>query len=690
MKIKRSKILLTSLMIGISGTLCLSFTGREKTGLIDHNQLASEYFNTDAQWYLNNIPFFECSDKKIQEVYYYRWKLYKAHIRNVGEDGYLITEFIDHVGWDKDPYCSINDCAGMHIYEGRWLKDNRYLDGYIDYMYRGGGNNCIYSENVADGTYARYLVNSDSDFVVGQLGLMQHVYNLWTDNEYFTHYDLNKNLYHIMPGRDATEYSIADIDAQGWVDRKGGESFRPTINAYMFGNALAISKIAGLKGDTLLSRSYFKKAADIKANVQLSLWNDSLEHFIDRYKVNNQFVRYWDFIRGRELAGMVPWMYNLPDNTLRFNSAWKHVTDTTQLLGKFGLRTVEPSYPNYMRSYDGVDCQWNGPSWPFQTTQTLEGMANLLNNYTQDVITPTDYLKILRLYTQQHYFTKGTYNETGTSDGQLNIVENYNPDNGKSIVDKYRSSHYLHSCYNDLIITGLCGIRPSEGYTLTINPLIDQSIQYFCLSDVTYHGHKLTLVYDADGNKYKLGKGLTVFVDGKKVTPKANKGKYEVEIGAPELISKPNQVINLAFNLLKKGYPAPSASINSVPDSLYPAIDGRIWYFPEMKNRWSTVDSNSTTDWYAIDFGELHAISSVKIYLYVDGKTYGKPDDYSIEYRNIDQWLPVTVKERNPLSPVGNTVNTVDFDRVIAKQIRVNFKHEAKGLAVAVAEVECY
>ena len=33
---------------------------------------------------------------------------------------------------------------------------------------------------------------------------------------------------------------------------------------------------------------------------------------------------------------------------------------------------------------------------------------------------------------------------------------------------------------------------------------------------VMYHGHKLTVVYDKDGSKYKLGKGFTVFVDGKK------------------------------------------------------------------------------------------------------------------------------------------------------------------------------
>ena len=114
------------------------FSCNEKTNtaLPDHNKLAQEYFNEDAHWYLDNIPFFECSDKEIEQVYYYRWKLYKAHIRNIGRNNWVITEFINHVSWDREPYCTINAASMHHIYEGRWLKDPRYLNGYINYLKR--------------------------------------------------------------------------------------------------------------------------------------------------------------------------------------------------------------------------------------------------------------------------------------------------------------------------------------------------------------------------------------------------------------------------------------------------------------------------------------------------------------------------------------------------------------------------
>jgi len=708
MKLERIKDVLLSLIAGIPVVFCLNCTGN--TPVIDHNKLAAQYFIEDTQWYLNNIPFFECSDKQIEEVYYYRWKLYKAHVRNVGEEyGYVITEFINDVSWDIDPYCSINCGTAHHIYEGRWLKNNRYLDGYIDYMYRGGGNrhDRQYSEGIADAVYARYLVNSDSAFVEGQLGMMEQVYKQWDDK-----FDSSKKLYFTRPISDGSEYTISAIDASGGIKGefggspyttdgvavydKGaqgafwdGEAFRPTINSYMYGNALAISRVSTLKGDTALSRIYLNKANSLKTNLQGSLWNSSFAHFTDRYKVDNKYVHYWDFISGRELAGFVPWMYNMPDNTPAYNNAWKYLIDTTKFMGNFGLRTVEPSYPWYMKYFKlrngRPDCQWNGASWPFQTAQVLTAMANLLDNYTQDIIKPADYLKVLRLYTGQHYYNDGEKNI-------LNLQEDYNPETGQPITygRDYGSHHYNHSTYNDLVITGLCGIRPSEGNALTIHPLTDSTIQYFCLEDVMYHGHTLTLAYDADGSKYKLGKGLTVIVDGKKVSVKETNGKYEVAIGTLMVKSTTEQPIDLALNIRKEGFPVPSASVNSVPDSLYQAIDGRSWYFPEVKNHWSTFGSTSSTDWYALDFGQSREVSSVKLCLYADGKTYGAPEDYNVEYLNEGQWLQVKVKERKPVNPVGNTINTVVFDNISTNQIRIKFKTSSKQLAVAISELEFY
>jgi hypothetical protein len=674
-----NRLVLIKLLLYTFPILFISCNDENPSAFPDHQKLATDYYQEDRLWYLDNIPFFECSDKEIEQTYYYRWKLYKAHIRNVGDNSYVITEFINHMPWDHEPYCTINAAAMHHIYEGRWLKDKRYMDGYINNMYQQGGNNRRYSESVADATYARYLVNADKEFIVKQLDSMQYIYDQWAD-----HWDSTKNLYYIPAMPDATEYTIASIDASGGKDGfEGGEAFRPTINSYMYGNAMAISQIAALQGNKKVSNEYVQKASALKATIEKYLWNDSLEHFIDRFKVNNQYVHYWDFIRGRELAGMAPWYFNLPTDKQSFNAAWKHVLDTTYLLGKHGLRTNEPSYEYYFKQYVFFEgqrgSQWNGPSWPYQTSQALTGMANLLNNYTQHGVTASDYLKLLRLYTKQHFLPSG----------KLNLVENYDPNLGGPIVHYYWSNHYNHSSYNNLIISGLCGIRPSTGDTLEINPLIDSSINYFYLADVNYHGHNLTLIYDKDGSTYKAGKGLTVFVDQKKAEVTESQDTYKVYVGTPVITPSNKQPRNVALNVYRKGYPLPTSSVKAQADtSLYQAIDGKIWYFPEITNRWTTMGSNSPTDWFSIDFGKPCEISGVKIYPFTDGKTFEVPDDFIIEYQEGDTWIPVQLTSGKPVKMIGNTGNTFTFEKIVATKVKITFKHELKQ--VAISEIEYY
>lgn len=643
----------------------------------DLTPMAAEYFGSDSQWYKDNIPFFECSDKQIEQVYNYRWKLYKAHIRNVGPGDYVITEFINHVAWDRDPYCTINAASMHHIYEGRWLKDDRYINSYIDYLFQNGGNNRRYSESVADAAYANYLVNADTAFFVSQLDSMKMIYDGWSD-----HIDSAKNMYYIPAMPDATEYTIASIDASGGIAGfDSGDAFRPTINSYMYGNALAIARAAELEGDQPTSATYKAKAAELKNLVQQNLWDDSMQHFIDRFRQDNQYVHYWDFIRGRELAGFAPWYFNLPDDNPKYHQAWKHITDTSHLLGPYGFRTNEPSYEYYFKQiiwFDGKPgSQWNGPSWPYQTSQAITGMANMLNNYKQQVITAADYMKVLRLYARQHYLPNG----------DLNLVENYDPNLGGPIVYYYWSNHYLHSTFNNLVITGLCGIRPAENDTLILNPLIDDSTSYFCLGDVSYHGCKLTVAYDKDGSRYKAGKGLIAWVDGKKTDVHQKDGKHYVIAGDAILKEKKKSPGNFALNIERKNFPIPSASANAAVDTgLYQAIDGRIWYFTEITNFWTTRGSTNTSDWYALDFGSPKEISQVKLYLLEDGKQYFVPEKISIEIKQGESWTPLKIA---PTQLTGNSVNTFSFDKVSAREIRIQFQHNAQQM-VALCELECY
>ena len=238
------------------------------------------------------------------------------------------------------------------------------------------------------------------------------------------------------------------------------------------------------------------------------------------------------------------------------------------------------------------------------------------------------------------------------------------------------------------MISGLCGIRASEGDSLVINPLLDASLSYYCLQDLRYHGHKLTVVYDKDGERYKLGKGLTVMVDGKKVDPIQQNGRWKVFIGRPVENQSAKSSRNFALNIEYKGYPSPSASVNTLPDSLYKAIDGRIWYFREISNRWTTLGSQSTTDWYGIDFGKGEDISNVRVSLYTDGEKFGLPENIQLEYKKGSDWVPVKTINQIPSALTANTTNIFTIEKINTKELRVKFMHE--NSQVALTELQCY
>jgi hypothetical protein len=130
-------------------------------------------------------------------------------------------------------------------------------------------------------------------------------------------------------------------------------------------------------------------------------------------------------------------------------------------------------------------------------------LANLIDHYSNHDMTRADYMALLRQYTLQQY-----------KNGQPYIAEEYQPDDNYWLVDApNRSEHYFHSTYNDLIITGLAGLRPREDDIVEINPMLDESIDYLCLENIPYHDYAITVLWDST-NHFGQGTGLRLIVNG--------------------------------------------------------------------------------------------------------------------------------------------------------------------------------
>src|SRR5581483_9033042 len=202
------------------------------------------------------------------------------------------------------------------------------------------------------------------------------------------------------------------------------------------------------------------------------------------------------FVPVREEIGFTPWYFDLPDDRHGYEAAWKQLMDPRGFYAPYGPTTAERRHPDFKIPYEGDDCQWDGPSWPFATTITLRALAEVLNNYQQTAVTRGDYFKTLQVYTRSQHIK--------LDDGRVIpwIDEDLNPLTGEWLARAMkirkktfygRGDHYNHSGYADLILTGLVGLRPRAGNGVEVNPLAPPSWDFFCADNIPYHGKVLSI-----------------------------------------------------------------------------------------------------------------------------------------------------------------------------------------------------
>ncbi len=457
------------------------------------------------EWMKENIPFFACPDRDVEQIYYYRWWVLRKHIKQT-PGGFILTEFIRPVR-HATQYNAISCALGHHLAEGRWLRDRRYIDDYLNFWLRAGENGGLqphfhqYSGWAAAGAYERWLVDAKTDFLLSLLEPLILDYRTWErdrllENGLFWQYDV----------RDGMEESISGS--------RTAKNARPTINSYMYGNARAIAKIAALAGKPPIAREYEAKAGLLKRLVEDRLWDKKAAFF-------KALLEGGALADVRELLGYTPWYFNLPEPGRGHEEAWKQLADPRGFLAPYGPTTAEQRHPGFRIAEQGDDCQWNGPSWPFSTTVTLKALANVLNNYEQRAITRDDYFKAFLTYTRSHRLK--------LPDGRLIpwIDENLNPFTGEWQARSMklrkgtfngRGDHYNHSGYDDLVITGVIGLRPRADEVVEVHPLLpDTAWDWFCLDRVAYHGRNLTVLWDRTGRKFGRGKGFRVLCDGREI-----------------------------------------------------------------------------------------------------------------------------------------------------------------------------
>jgi hypothetical protein len=109
-------------------------------------------------------------------------------------------------------------------------------------------------------------VNGDADFIKSQQQGFVTNFHGWGER-----IDPNNGLYKLSPHDDAMEQSASSIQTDD--PYHGGLGLRPSFNAEMYANAVAISRIAQLNGDEKTAQEFATRAEAIRKAILDVLWD---------------------------------------------------------------------------------------------------------------------------------------------------------------------------------------------------------------------------------------------------------------------------------------------------------------------------------------------------------------------------------------------------------------------------------
>lgn len=448
--------------------------------------------NEDASAFLlDNIPLLDLPDKTLETVYAFRWWSFRKHLKKT-ETGWVITEFLPDVPW-AGKYNTINCSTGFHIREGRWLKNSdETVKQYIDFWLDEIGNPYSYSMWLAAAIQDYLEICDDHSFLTSRLSKITD----WFEKRDRLSRDFS-GLYYSIDDRDGMEYSIS------------GNGFRPTLNSYVCADAYAISSFAYQCGNQELQTKYLSIANEIKDKINHLLWTgnfyqtipDNAGHKKTTYVNRPEIDALHDV---KELVGFIPWYFDIAENG--YEKAFDNLISDKVFYTQYGLTTADQSHPRYMEKHDH-ECLWNGPIWPFATSQVLVAAANMLRNKRNNPttrFTKDNYYSLLKQYASSHYRRDETDKQI------LWIDENMDPSDGKWLSRDIlqgdgwkvetggfeRGANYNHSLYCDLILSGLLGIGCTANGNVRVDPLIPDNWDHFTAENITIHGHKYTISYN--------------------------------------------------------------------------------------------------------------------------------------------------------------------------------------------------
>ena len=346
----------------------------------DHELYVQHIPNAAAWEFLkNNIPLLDCPDKDIEEIYYFRWwtfrKAHQADARRLHHHGVpapgRLGRQAQHDQLRRRPSPPRGPLAARSASTSTITRSS----GSARAAARGA---TVSGRPIR--VWAPFLVTGDDRLLEELLPDLIANYEAWEK----THRDAN-GLFWQIDDRDGMEVSI------------GGSGYRATINSYMYGDALAIARIAERAGRKDARRAIPRQGRRDQAagaGETLGPAGPVLQGAAPRREGT-----LWP--TSANCTAIRPGTSTCPTRTSPSpgSRSWTRKASTP----RSGRRPPSGGIRNSPSPTRATSANGTAQAGPSPRRSRLTAMANLLNDYRQDVVRRRDYFDLLKIYTRSQH-----------------------------------------------------------------------------------------------------------------------------------------------------------------------------------------------------------------------------------------------------------------------------------------------
>lgn len=520
--------------------IAVSFEPRERSG---ENTLSANIFQDhrrdNQQWFLANVPYFDCSDEGFKRMWYYRWWVVRFNMTEADTpdlSGYRFYE--GKLGFDNP----ITFALPVQVKELTYLREPAFARSQIRNAYR----NLAPSGALVDPPGSPYWNETYSHWLAAAVEEFHRVHP-------FTVAELRQLLPEMA--RDVRAWITAlDPDGDGLP-----QSGRPRITGYdldilsywffnglrlhhrlnppelervdfasfVYANARAIAALARYAGEAPLEREFDAVAEKLRQTALDAFWDEQSQFFYPRRADNNARIPI------RELHGFFPFLTTLAPDDARYTAALRYLVDPNEFWSRFPpVITSQAHYREWTWEMDGLTR--NIAPHPISMGARL--ILQALRHYHNHPVTADHFMDLMERYNQLVYSGVNPYDPYW----RPNVHEYYSQWEPYRLSPRPKPSdisHNFHSMYLSLVVEGAVGLVPRADDWLELDPLAKRW-ERFLLDGVRYRGHELTIVWDRPNGQRaypQFEEGFSLFVDGVPAFHRAELGHIMYNLATKEL-----------------------------------------------------------------------------------------------------------------------------------------------------------